>query len=92
VNISYYFTYHIFEKFQTFSHLSINAIVKSVQETKYKDHGDRSSKSEYYLPCIAIYQVSHQRLLTIMNKPYVYSGSNKISQNKQICEQQNEKN
>lgn len=26
-----------------------------------------------------------------MNKPYVYFGSNKISQNKQICAQQNEK-
>ena len=41
---------------------------------------------------VSQYIVSHQRLLTIMNKSYVYSGSNDISQNKQICVQQNEKN
>jgi len=27
-----------------------------------------------------------------MNKPYVYSRTNEISQNKKICAQQNEKN
>jgi len=92
VKISYYLTYHIFWKFPTFSHLVHLSHYQSIHETKYKDHSDMSSKIEYYLPCITIYQVSHQRLLTIINKPYVYSGSNEISQNKQICGQQNEKN
>ena len=81
VNISYYPTYHIF-KFSTFSHLVYLSYYQSIQETKYKDHGDTFSKSEFYLSCITIYQVSHQRLLTIMSTPYVYSRSNEISQNK----------
>ena len=78
VNISYYLTYDIFENFLTFFHLVHISHYQSIQETKYKSHGGRSSKGEYYLPCIIIYQ----RLLSIMNKPYVYSGSNEISQNK----------
>jgi len=64
VNISYYLTYHIFEKFPTFSHLVYLSHYRSIQETKYKDHGDMSSKSEYYLSCITIYQVSHQIFTT----------------------------
>jgi len=87
VNISYYPIYHIFEISPTFFHSVYLSHYQSIQETKYKDHGDKSSKSEYYLVCITIYQVSHQRLLTIMNKPYVYSRSNEISQNNQICAQ-----
>ena len=52
-------------------------------ETIYKNHGDRSSYSEQYLPCITIYQVPQHKPLNLMNKPYVYLRSklNDISQN-----------
>ena len=36
------------------------------------NHGDRSSKDEYYLPCIAIYMSLSITTFNSMNKPYVY--------------------
>ena len=58
------------------------SITKGI-ETKYINHGDKSSNSEYYLPCIIIYQVPQHKSLNLMDKPYVYSRSklNDISQN-----------
>lgn len=84
MNISYYIRYFgNCEHYLTWPIYPLSINIK----IKYKDHDDRSSikKNEYYFSGTIVQQVSHQRILTIMNKSYVYFGLIKIFQNKQIC-------
>ena len=82
-NLNFEFKIQIIWTILTFSHL-VHIVQHLLEEkTKYINHGDRSSYSEYYFPYIIIYQVLQHKLLNLMNKPYVYSRFklNDISQN-----------
>ena len=82
-NLNFEFKIQIIWTILTFSHLVHIVQYLSKEKTKYINNGDMSSYSEYYLPCITIYQVLQHKPLNLMNKPYVYSRFklNDISQN-----------